>query len=463
MARRYLCVKNRFQFTPIHLAVKPYLWGLAMHSAAALSPRFVRRTILGENEYRVNFKQIDCDVLDSLASDEACAVTPLMCKIYIRLIRAPLTYWEREGVLRFTGEERVGKSLTAWEQLRELTGVSNSTLSKALAWLHETGIIGYDARKNGVGIRIFINRAASSIRSREGQKNLRLVPTPNKNHPAPQDGTPFKEEYSEKNLDVDINPRASAREENPADKQHPDPSRQPEKPDSRKNAGIPTTDLAAPDLPFVASLKQQIVNEIKPEIAAAVKRETGGTRDWFLNYALPKATRVAQRETYDLLRAYGVIAKKGSRSADVGKYEAPAETGQGREAEIGKVATFIAEASKVVRQVISAKPESPKFNAACQTADRELCGLYDRIVACEHIAPEEVENKLAAIDDALMKAAWESSDPGECERLLSSARAELRRYEARMEREVFKETVQRRVAARLREKIGLPRLSLFYL
>lgn len=460
-----MCVKNRLQFTPIYLAVKPYLWGLAMHSAAALSPRFVRRTILGEQEYRVNFKQIDCDVLDSLASDEACSVTPLMGKIYIRLIRAPLPYWEREGVLRFTGEERAGDSLTAWEQLRELTGVSNSTLSKALAWLHETGIIGYDARKNGVGIRIFINRAASSIRSREGQKNLRLVPTPNKNHPAPQDGTPFKEEDSEKNLDVDINPRASAREENPADEQHPVPCHHREQADSRINAGTATvfTAVAAANSPFVISLVRQIVNEIKPEITAAVKRETSGTRDWFLNYALPKATRVAQRETYDLLRAYGVVAQKGGRSADVGKCAAPAETGQGREAEISKVATFIAEASKVVQQVISVASESPKLDAACQTADRELNGLYDKIVARERLTPEEIEDKLAAIDDTLMKAAWESSDPAECDTMLNSARAELRRYEARMEREVFEETVQRRVTAKLREKFGLPRLSLFYL
>lgn len=458
-----MCVKNRFQFTPIHLAVKPYLWGLAMHSAAALSSRFVRRTMLGEDEYRVNFKQIDCDVLDSLASDEACSVTPLMSKIYIRLIRAPLPYWEREGVLRFTGEDRAENSLTGWEQLRELTGVSNSTLSKALAWLHKTGVIGYDARKNGVGIRIFINRAASSIRSREGQKNLRLVPTPNKNHPAPQDGMPFKEEILEKNLEIDIDPRASAREENPADEQHPDPRHHREQARFQKNVGTATAYPTAPDSPSVVSLIKQLVNEIKPEITAAVKREASGTRDWFLNYALPKATRVAQRETYDLLRAYGVIAKKGGRSADVGKHEAPAETGQGWEAEMSKVATFIAETSKIVQQVIVAGSGSPKLNAACQTADRELNGLYDKIVAREGLMPEEIEDKLAAIDDTLMKAAWESSDPAECDTMLSSARTELRGYETRMEREVFEETVQRRVTARLREKFGLPRLSLFYL
>ena len=169
-----------------------------MNSAAAAPSRFIRRTTLGEDEYRVNFRQIDCDVLDTLSSDEACTVTSLMCKIYVRLIRAPLSCYEREGVLHFTGEDRAGAMLTAWDQLREVTGVANSTLSKALAWMHKTGIIGYDARKNGIGIRIFINRAAASIRCRDGKKNLRLVPTPPNNSPAPPDGAPFKEETSEK-------------------------------------------------------------------------------------------------------------------------------------------------------------------------------------------------------------------------------------------------------------------------
>src|SRR3989442_12283874 len=103
-----------------------------MNAATTLVTRFVRRTSLGEDEYRVNFKQIDCDVLDALASSEASAVTPSMSRIYIRLIRSPLTYWEREGVLHFVGEEREGKWLTAWELMREFTGVSNTTLSKAL-------------------------------------------------------------------------------------------------------------------------------------------------------------------------------------------------------------------------------------------------------------------------------------------------------------------------------------------
>ena len=221
--------------------------------------------------------------------------------------------------------------------------------------------------------------------------------------------------------------------------------------------------LVVPDTRLVTLLIRQVVAELKPEITAVVKRETEVTREWFLNHGLPKAMRVAQRETCDLLRAYGVLAKKGGHSADVGKCAAPAETGQGREAEISRVATFIAEADKVIQQVINAASESPKLTAACRTASRELNELYDRIAAHMLLTPEEIEDKLAVIDDTLMKAAWEAVDPGEGERRLRTARAELRGYQPRMERAAFEETVRRRATIRLREELGLPRLSLFYL
>lgn len=447
-----------------------------MNSAPAVA-RFVRRTTLEENEYRVNFKQIDSDVLDALASDEACSVTPLMCKIYVRLIRAPLCCYEREGVLHLIGEDEAGKSLTAWQRLCKLTGVANSTLSKALAWMNKTGIIGYDARKNGVGIRIFINRAAASIRCRDSQKNLRLVPAPSADSPAPQNGAPFKEGILKRDLEIEINPCARAQEETTvckgaaapeqiaADKERAAAPRpcpiELAVPQSRE---VPPTRPPA-DAALNAFLIRQLVNQLKPEITAAIGRETSNLKDWFLNRALPKAARVAQRESYDLLRAYGVIAKKPGHSASVGQNNTRPEAGQGREAETNSISAFIAEASQILQQ-LSTRAESPGLSAPCQIASRELDGLRDQLIAGELLMPEKVESRLAAIEDALSKAvwaAWEASDPAECDLVLKAARAELREYETRLEREAFADTVQRRIAAKLRERFQLPPLSLFYL
>jgi hypothetical protein len=84
---------------------------------ARLQPadRFVRRTQLGPSEYRKNFRQLDGEIIAAVTSADADAITPLMSKVYLRLVNAPGGYWEREGVLRFAGEERDGTWVTAWE------------------------------------------------------------------------------------------------------------------------------------------------------------------------------------------------------------------------------------------------------------------------------------------------------------------------------------------------------------
>src|SRR3712207_6253274 len=119
----------------------------------AIQSRFVRRTTLREDEYRTNFRQIDRDAIELLKSAEARQVTNLMAALYLTLIDAPTEYWEREGVLRFTGEDAEGGQSTAWRQLVGLLGCGNTTAKKALDWMHAQGLIGYYAGKNGAGIR----------------------------------------------------------------------------------------------------------------------------------------------------------------------------------------------------------------------------------------------------------------------------------------------------------------------
>src|SRR5947199_5416337 len=107
-----------------------------------------------------------------------------MSKIYLRLVNAPEQYWEREGVLRFEAELREGKQVKAWDVLCETLGVASATANKAVTWLHNSGIIGYFAGKNGVGIRIFLNRASSSIGMRAGKKILEFSPASSRKPPA---------------------------------------------------------------------------------------------------------------------------------------------------------------------------------------------------------------------------------------------------------------------------------------
>ena len=48
--------------------------------------------------------------------------------------------------------------------------------------------------------------------------------------------------------------------------------------------------------------------------AQSASREMERTREWFETKALPKAVRVAQRETYDLLRKHGGVEGRSGRA-----------------------------------------------------------------------------------------------------------------------------------------------------
>jgi hypothetical protein len=138
--------------------------------------RFVRKTQLGPNEYGKNFHQIDREVMAVVTSSEADQITPLMSKIYLRMVNAPERFWERDGVLRIEAEVRDEKVVKAWSVLCDLVGVASATASKAIQWMHEQGIIGYFSGKNGVGLRIFLNRAVSSIGVRQAQARKKIWP-----------------------------------------------------------------------------------------------------------------------------------------------------------------------------------------------------------------------------------------------------------------------------------------------
>ena len=269
------------------------------------APRFIRKTVLGPQEYRKNFHQIDQEIIAAITSLEADQITPLMSKIYLRLVSASTQYWERDGVLRFEAEVREEKQLKAWRVLCEVLGVASATASKALQWMHEQGIIGYFAGKNGVGIRIFLNRAASSIGVRagsSGKKILEFAPASRSNARASQNEAAFNDSFADLEVsDPNINPRAP-KNGAPEIKAAKEISQT----EPRETHTTPTPDTAA--------ITEQLVKEIAPQIRAACAREHERTREWFQSHALPKAIRVSQAAAYDVLRAHGVVTEPRSRN-----------------------------------------------------------------------------------------------------------------------------------------------------
>jgi hypothetical protein len=285
--------------------------------------RFIRRTELRPNEYRKNFQQIDREILSAVTSEEADRITPLMSKIYLRLVNAPEKYWEREGVLRVEAEVRDEKLVKAWSVLCEMVGVASATANKALRWMHEQGIIGYFSGKNGVGLRIFLNRAASSVGVRPGQagkKILAFAPASPGGTAASSAEAAFMDSFAVREvLDTDKNPRApkNGADTKPVDKTSSHPA--PPFPASHHRSGtVPDSPRQHRPEPF---LLEDVVTRLRIELEPAMReaarqaaaREHERTREWLENRGLPKAARVAQHEAYNVLRKYGVISES-SRS-----------------------------------------------------------------------------------------------------------------------------------------------------
>lgn len=302
-----------------------------MTAQALESVRFVRKTQLAADEYRKNFHQIDREIISAIASPEADRITPLMSKIYLRLVNAPERFWEREGVLRIEAEVREGKLVKAWTVLCDLVGVAGATASKAMTWMHEQGIIGYFSGKNGVGMRIFLNRASSSIGVRNSSGGKKILAF----HPASHDVAPASANEAASNdsfavieiSDQDLNPRPPkncARMESSNESLSeftPDFNRQSPRPkqvDGRETEAAPLRPAAISTAEIVARLKL----ELEPGLRSAATRaaaqiatsEIARTREWFETKALPKAVRVAQHETYDLMRKHGGVDERARRA-----------------------------------------------------------------------------------------------------------------------------------------------------
>jgi hypothetical protein len=381
------------------------------------TPQFFHKTALAPHEYRKNFRQIDCDAIALVRSDEATAVTGLMSKIYLGLIGADHRFFEREGVLHFTSEVRHSTTVTAWQIMCEVLGVAGNTAAKALKWLHEKRVIGYHAAKNGVGIRIFLNRAASSVGTRTSLPAAKVAPAPalinippaEKNLPflATTKGeahttslvAPFKVSGLRETLDQERDPmRTHATSETlptpdalcadnsnpreivtqgtalplltagPVEHQEasvttPEPEPEPDATQMKVTVPLSASEAAAVTLlaaqivalqTALAQLRQSLDTEqqaaarhfslalaqLKYELlqqahqaagnvaAEAVRREYERTREWFEQRALPKAVRVAQRESFDLLRKEGFFSdREAQRRAglQVGRQALPEE------------------------------------------------------------------------------------------------------------------------------------------
>lgn len=286
-----------------------------MAGQALEARRFVRKTQLGPNEYRKNFFQLDADVISAVTSAEADRITPLMGKIYLRLVSAQPEFWEREGVLYFGAGDEGGQPVKASRVLYGLLGVASATAHKALQWMHEQGIIGYFAGKNGAGIRIFINRASSSIGVRVTTPGKKILPFARGSNDEARGSSAvpaFNDSFADSEVsDKDLNPRAPESGAETSREGYTSSTRQQSTRMSIRrlntSEGREEPSLSADEV--AKRLMLELVPSIGVATAQAVAREHERMRDWFETKGLPKVARVAQREAYNVLRKYRVITE----------------------------------------------------------------------------------------------------------------------------------------------------------
>jgi hypothetical protein len=196
--------------------------------------------------------------------------------------------------------------------------------------MSEQAIIGYYAGKNGVGIRIFINRAASSIarKPEAGQKILRLVQASSGAPRTSPNEAAFNDSFAVlETLDTDINSRApeNGADHRTVDKITSDPTRHTSA--NQLSSTRPCNTLSQPSGVFTLDeIITRLRAELEPAMQAAARnaaaREHERTREWLENRGLPKVARVAHHEAYNVLRKYGVISESARSSrvhAEVGR------------------------------------------------------------------------------------------------------------------------------------------------
>jgi hypothetical protein len=187
--------------------------------------------------------------------------------------------------------------------------------------MHAQGVIGYFAGKNGAGIRIFLNRATSSIGTKSDSKGKKILAFPRASSgdsPASLNETAFMETYGDIEIsDIDINsdaPKSGAKVDNTGivDLNTSAASKQPVPGgDAPPRSTIATRETNLPQSLVLSEIVRRLKIEIEPSIRAiadhAAAREQEKTRDWLEKKGLPKAARVAQREAYNVLKHHGVI------------------------------------------------------------------------------------------------------------------------------------------------------------
>jgi hypothetical protein len=153
-------------------------------------------------------------------------------------------------------------------------------------------------------------------------------------------------------------------------------------------------------------------------------------------------------------------------SAAVDATRADEAAGRGLPFPRAVISAHLSECRDELRRALDLRRGSAGEDALCEALSRAASRLEELSSDFER-APrpdaELLESSLADIESLLDRALRESLAGEALEEARDAAAEQLRPYRARMERATYEQTLDNLLAKALRERAGLPRLSLFYL
>jgi hypothetical protein len=109
------------------------------------------------------------------------------------------------------------------------------------------------------------------------------------------------------------------------------------------------------------------------------------------------------------------------------------------------------------------RAQLPGLGEAIARAEERLAEIAASLSASARMDAEGLERDLTSLEDILLAALIERVPPEVVEAAGEEAKAALKGYKKQMDKEIYKQTLDKFVARRLRETYHIPRLSLFFM
>jgi hypothetical protein len=155
----------------------------------------------------------------------------------------------------------------------------------------------------------------------------------------------------------------------------------------------------------------------------------------------------------------------GTGSSDVEENRIPETSNETEILPKTALFAFLERCEDDLRAAAAQASESGKtaLESAIGRARSRLKEITSEIERVSRVDAEGLERNLDSIDRIILEAARETLGPDEIQQIRKEGESQLRSYRKKMDKAIYEQTVQNFIARRLREKNGIPRMSLFYL